>query len=67
MSSNGGVAAVLAEFVAHYNGHRSHRSLAHYAPLGVRKTPLRIIDPDPAQLRRSNILGGLVNEYRMVA
>jgi putative transposase len=58
---------VVAEFVAHDNGHRPHRSLAQHAPLGVSKTPLRTIDPDPAQLRRSDILGGLVNEYRLVA
>jgi len=58
---------VLAEFVAHDNGHRPHRSLAQHAPLGVSKRPLRINDPDPAQLGRSDILGGLVNEYRLVA
>jgi hypothetical protein len=33
----------------------------------VGKKPLRISDPDPGQLRRSDKLGGLVHEYRLVA
>jgi len=37
------------------------------APLVVGKKPLRISDPDSAQLRRSDKLGGLVHEYRLVA
>jgi hypothetical protein len=44
-----------------------HRSLGQQAPLVVGKKPLRISDPDSAQLRRSDKLGGLVHEYRLVA
>jgi transposase InsO family protein len=58
---------VLSEFVDHYNEHRPHRSLGQQAPRTVGKKPLRISDPDPGQLRRSDKLGGLVHEYRFVA
>ena len=58
---------VLSDFVDHYNEHRPHRSLGQQAPLAVGKKPLRISDPDPARLRRSDKLGGLVHEYRLVA
>jgi len=47
---------VLSEFVDRYN-----------EPLTVGKKPLRISDPDPGQLRRSDKLGGLIHEYRLVA
>src|ERR1035437_5289258 len=42
-------------------------SLGQKAPLVVGKKPLRISDPDSAQLRRSDKLGGLVHEYRLLA
>jgi len=58
---------VLSEFVDHYNEHRPHRSLGQQAPRTVGKKPLRISDPDPGQLRRSDKLGGLIHEYRLVA
>ena len=58
---------VLSEFVDHYNEHRPHRSLGQQAPLTVGKKPLRISYPDPGQLRRSDKLGGLIHEYRLVA
>jgi len=59
--------AVLSEFVDHDNGHRPYRSLGQQVPLAVGGRPLRISHPDPAQLRRSDKLGGLVHEYRLVA
>ena len=58
---------VLGEFIDHYNEHRPHRSLGQRAPLAMAKTKPRISEPDPAQLRRSDKLGGLVDEYRLVA
>jgi hypothetical protein len=58
---------VLCEFVDRYNGHRPHRSLCQQAPLAVGKKPLRISDPDPALLRRSDKLGGLIHQYRLAA
>jgi transposase InsO family protein len=57
---------VLSEFVDHYNEHRPHRSLAQQAPLAIGET-LQIGDPDPGQLRRSDKLGGLIHEHRLVA
>ena len=58
---------ILSEFVDHYNRHRPHRSLGQQAPVAVRMTPQRISHPDPARLRRSDKLGGLIHEYRLVA
>jgi transposase InsO family protein len=58
---------VLSQFFDHYNGHRPHRSLGQQVPRAVGGKPLRISHPDPAQLRRSDKLGGLVHEYRLVA
>jgi hypothetical protein len=60
--------SVLVEFVRHYNGHRPHRSLGQHPPFEtgvVRPLPTR--HPDPVRLRRSDKLGGLIHEYRLVA
>jgi transposase InsO family protein len=59
--------AVLREFVTHYNQHRPHRSLAQRAPLAPESVPRRISAPDPTRLRRTDKLGGLIHEYRLVA
>jgi transposase InsO family protein len=56
--------AVLAEYVEHYN---THRSLNQCAPSTLDATPAPIEDIDPAKLRRTDRLGGLIHEYRMVA
>ena len=58
---------VLAEYVAHYNEHRPHRALGQQAPGTFGVLPDPIDEPDPAQLRRNEILGGLINEYRSAA
>ena len=58
---------VLSEFVDHDNEHRPHRSLGQQVPRTVGNKPLRISGPDPGQLRRSDKLGGLIHEYRLVA
>ena len=58
---------VLAEYFAHYNGHRSHRALRQQAPQRLRALPDPILDPDPMRLRRTEVLGGLIHEYRLVA
>jgi hypothetical protein len=57
----------LADYVTHYNEHRPHRALAQRASgtLGVLPDP--IDEPDPVQLGRNDILGGLINEYRLAA
>jgi transposase InsO family protein len=59
--------AVLAEYVEHYNSHRPHRSFAQRAPSTSDTTPALIGDFDAQQLRRTNVLGGLIHEYRLVA
>jgi transposase InsO family protein len=57
------LAAVLREFVEHYNTHRPHRSLDQHPP--ARPTP----PPCGATVRplRRDRLGGLVHEYLQVA
>jgi hypothetical protein len=57
----------LAEYVAHYNEHRPHRALGQQAPGTFGVLPDPIDEPDPAQLRRNEILGGVINEYRLLA
>jgi transposase InsO family protein len=59
--------AVLAEYVDHYNRHRPHRSLDQRCPSEDTETTAPITDPDPAGLRRTDVLGGLIHEYRLVA
>jgi len=59
--------AVLAEYVEHYNSHRPHRSLSQRAPSALDTAPMLIGEVDPARLRRTDRLGGLIHEYRMVA
>jgi putative transposase len=59
--------AVLAEYVEHYTSHRPHRSLGQRAPSALDTTPALIGDADLARLRRTDRLGGLIHEYRMVA
>jgi putative transposase len=58
---------VLAEYVTHYNDHRPHRSLEQRAPRTLRVAPAAVDNPDPTQLRRTAILGGIIHEYRLVA
>ena len=53
------LAAVLQEYIEHYNAHRPHRSLDQHPPAG--RTP----PPSGATIRpiRRDRLGGLVHEY----
>jgi len=59
--------AVLGEYVAHYNRHRPHRSLNQQAPSTGDATPAPTFEPDSAHLQRTDVLGGLIHEYRMAA
>jgi putative transposase len=59
--------AVLAEYVEHYNSHRPHRSLDQRSPAASDATPSTIGGVDVTRLRRTDRLGGLIHEYRMVA
>jgi hypothetical protein len=59
--------AVLGEYVEHYNRHRPHRSLSQQAPSTGDTTPVPTCEADSAHLQRTDFLGGLIHEYRMVA
>jgi putative transposase len=60
----GQLGAVLAEYVAHYNGHRPHRSLDPAPPLGPDRPPTMV--PGRRVVRRDRI-GGLIGEYSQAA
>jgi putative transposase len=55
---------VLADYVAHYNQHRPHRSLHQAPPLGAAPQPAPASDVRVVRLDR---LGGLIHEYALVA
>ncbi len=59
---------VLKVYVTHYNAHRPHRALGLRAPDSV-KTPLPSVQPAVAlaNLKRRDLLGGLLHEYRAAA
>ena len=59
--------AVLGEYVEHYNSHRLHRSLSQRPPSKADMTPGPIGNVNTEHLRRSDVLGGLIHEYRLVA
>jgi len=58
---------VLTHYAVHYNHHRPHRSLDQQPPLAAGTSPPSIVDPDLAQLRRTDKLGGLIHEYELAA
>jgi putative transposase len=57
------LAAVLAEYTAHYNSHRPHRSLDQQPP----NPAPHVVDLNDTRIRRRPILGGLINEYSQAA
>ena len=57
----------LAEYVEHYNSHRPHRSLNQRAPSEADMTPAPACETQRVHLRRADVLGGIIHEYRMVA
>jgi transposase InsO family protein len=61
---------VLATYVAHYSERRPHRALAQRPPLRTSSSSGRppiaeVIDLD--RVRRRDLLGGLIHEYRLAA
>ena len=61
---------VIKTYALHYNEHRPHRSLGQRAPCGERslsdeETMADVIDLD--RVRRRDLLGGLIHEYRLAA
>jgi putative transposase len=60
--------AVLGEYAEHYNSHRPHRPhrpLSQRAPSKADMTPGLIGNLNAEHLRRSDVLGGLIHEYRL--
>jgi putative transposase len=57
---------LLRGYVRHYNEQRPHRSLALAVPeAGERQSPP--VNPRPREVRRRDVLGGLIHEYHEVA
>ena len=55
--------AVMAEYEAHYNGRRPHRSRQLHPP----RPDHPAADPSQERIRRRSVLGGLINEYERAA
>jgi putative transposase len=55
---------VLRQYEIHHNQHRPHRSLNAAAPL---KPLPELVDPGQYRVRKQAHVGGLINEYRLVA
>ena len=55
---------ILRAYENHHNHHRPHRSLQAAAPLKPLPEP---VDPEQHRVRRHPRVGGMVNEYRLVA
>ena len=55
---------VLAEYQTHYNTHRPHRALDQRSPTAGISGP---VTASENVVRRVEILGGLINEYRSAA
>jgi hypothetical protein len=60
---------VLATYTLHHNEHRPHRALGQRPPLGKHppseQMVANVIDLD--RVRRRDLLGGLIHEYRLTA
>jgi putative transposase len=54
---------VLRVYTKHYNEHRPHRALQLAPPDGDHST----VDANTADLRRRDLLGGLIHEYKRAA
>ena len=60
---------VLATYALHHNEHRPHRALGQRPPLGKHPPGEHIVANviDLARVRRRDLLGGLIREYRLTA
>jgi putative transposase len=55
--------SILAEYEAHYNGRRPHRSRQLRPP----RPDHPIVGPSRERIKRRPVLGGLINEYESAA
>jgi transposase InsO family protein len=55
---------ILSQYETHHNQHRPHRSLHAAAPLKPLPEPVNL---DQHRVRKQARVGGLINEYRLVA
>jgi putative transposase len=55
---------ILRQYETHHNQHRPHRSLKSAAPLKPLPEP---VDLEQHRVRRQARVGGMINEYRLVA
>jgi hypothetical protein len=62
--NRGHLRQILREYEIHHNQHRPHRSLDAAAPLKSLPEP---VDLDRYRVRRQVRVGGMINEYRLVA
>jgi putative transposase len=58
---------VLRTYADHYNRHRQHRSLALRPPERGSRSATPIRAPHHLQLKRTDLLGGLIHEYEHAA
>ncbi|MGA7417070.1 MAG: integrase core domain-containing protein [Acidimicrobiales bacterium] len=58
---------VLGGYLEHYNSHRPHRSLSQRPPTKAHMTPAPTSETQRVHLRRTDVLGGIIHEYQMVA
>jgi transposase InsO family protein len=64
--NEGHLARVLTEYETHFNTHRPHRSLRQRPPKPENQTP-GVAPAADTTIRRTTVLGGLINEYRTAA
>jgi putative transposase len=57
---------ILRRYLEHYNQRRPHRSLAHATPVPSERAEAKSA-PSLGQLRRCDILGGVIHEYGYAA
>ena len=57
---------VLTEYLLHYNTARPHRALGQLAPAHAHARPPEI-NLAAQQIRRKQVLGGLIHEYQIAA
>ncbi|HYV01877.1 MAG TPA: integrase core domain-containing protein [Actinomycetota bacterium] len=56
---------ILRTYIEHYNEARPHRGLALQTPIG--NPPRAVGELIAADVRRRDVLGGLIHEYRAAA